>query len=104
MGDTSNSETISLLALCLSGLLCTARAESVPRTGQTASAALRISVVVMPVVETLPPAKQASGSIIYNLQTPPVSEEYEIHVLPPEVQNGKGQQPAILKTLIVVPR
>ncbi|HEU5234788.1 MAG TPA: hypothetical protein VFU50_18165 [Terriglobales bacterium] len=85
-----------------------AHAQSSPRRGHPASAALHITVVVMPVVHTIvaapAPATQESDGITYNLKSPAMSENYEIRMLPPEAQKGKKAAPAILKTLVVVPR
>ena len=85
-----------------------AHAQSSPRPAQTASATLHIAVVVVPVVGTMvatrAPAAQESGAIIYKLQSPVMSENYEIRMLPSEAQKGKKPAPAILKTLVVVPR
>lgn len=99
-------EAISLLAFALWALAPGAQAEPASDPAQSGIATLHINVVVVPVVQTHPPAAatQVSGTVIYNLQTPPLSANYEIHSLPPDAQNGKRQPPAILRTLAVVPR
>jgi hypothetical protein len=96
------------LALGLS-VLGEAHAQSIQRPMQrSASPSLHISVVVLPIIETLPPAreKQSFASITFNLEPPPplLDENYEIRSFAPEARSGRTQPAGVLETLVVVPR
>lgn len=77
-----------------------------PAAQQSASATLHISVTVVPVVQT--PARVASSrssdAIVYSFEAPPLAETCEIRTLPPEQQDARAKRPAVLKTLVIVPR
>jgi hypothetical protein len=78
-------------------------------TPMSSSARLRVNVKVVPIVETPVAVRREPkpGAVIYNLQAPRVLDEtYEIRSLPGEKgnQDGTRRRPAILKTLVVVPR
>src|SRR5690242_18825286 len=77
-----------------------------PSSPRSASASLRISVTVVPVVGT-PPSQSlspSSDSIVYRMEGLALARRYEVRNLPPERQNARATKPAVLKTLIVVPR
>ena len=68
---------------------------------------LHITVTVVAAVQTFAPAATppTSAAIQYNLEPAPLAETYETRPLPPEEQNGTtAKGPAILKTLVIVPR
>ena len=82
------------------------RRASVVQTAKSVSVVLHLSVTVMPVVQTPTnaPAAPLQGPITYRLSTAPLEQAYETH---PLIQDAnaqlRGERPAILKTLVVVP-
>ena len=78
-----------------------------PRSKQSASATLQISVNVIPVVQTATITAQSrqSGAIVYTLENALREERYEVRDFCPEsVAPDKVRHPAILKTLVLVPQ
>lgn len=79
-------------------------AKNLPRS---ASAALHLTVFVVPVVRTggdvVP--KRESKSMIFTFVSPPLTQTHEVRTLPVDEDShtSKQLQPAILRTLTVVP-
>ena len=101
------------LIACVFGFVFDLRAasNSAAPTGlesrQSTSAALHISVNLVPVVQTenLAPLARRSGAITYLLESAPREQKHELSILPPNPQvPEKAQKAAVLDTLIVVPQ
>lgn len=100
----SASVAICALALSVFGLTADLHAES--NQAGSGQAVLHISVIVMPVVQALniAPSLPQSGPVTYSLETAPREKRYEVRPLPPDATAyADKQDPAILKTLVVVP-
>ena len=98
------STSIAICALGLFGLTVGLHAES--SQAGSRQAVLHISVVVMPVVQSLnmAPSRPQSGPIKYSLETAPREKTYEMRPLPLNATTHTDKQAhAILKTLTVVP-
>ena len=77
------------------------------QSGNYGSARLRISIRVMPIVQASSMAQPVpqGGPVLYSFDTNSREQMYEVRSLPPNSpRNAGGEAPAILKTLIVVPR
>lgn len=86
---------------------CTELNRGAQNSSQSASAALHLTVFVVPVVQVRPdtgPRRQES-SITFTLASSSFIQTYEERPLPPtESRHAGKQQPAILRTLTVVPK
>lgn len=94
-----------MLALAVGFWAVDLDAASGPQTKHSSTAPLHISVYVIPVIHAAPaaglPARQ-STPIAYNLESPQLQRKYEQHtVLRPMFDNPR--EPALLKTLVIVP-
>ena len=91
--------------LGLSGFAPDLHAES--NQAGSRQAALHISLVVMSVVQVLntAPSLPQKGSVTYNLDTTPREKRYDVRVLPPDpAAHADKQDPAVLRTLVIVPQ
>ena len=100
-------------ALCVMTVsLCAAARGSDANRGlkaspRTASAALQLSVFVIPILEAneTTALKRQDSSITFNLASPPLTQNFEVRILPPvESNHSVRQEPAILRTLTIVPK
>jgi hypothetical protein len=100
-------------ALCaITATLCAvASCAEVNRTAQTsprsASAALHLTVFVVPVLQARPEAapKREDSSITFTFTRPALNESYDVRTFSPAENKDAGRQrPAILRTLTIVPK
>lgn len=101
------------LALCaVSASLCAVAscaeanggAQSSPRS---ASAALHLTVFVVPVLQARPETapKREESSITFTFASPALNENYEVRTFSPdESKHAAKHQPAVLRTLTIVPK
>jgi hypothetical protein len=98
-------------ALCaITASLCAvASCAEVNRTAQnsqrSASAALHLTVFVVPVLQARPEAapKREDSSVTFTFARPVLNQSYDVRAFSPaENKNAGRQQPAILRTLTIV--
>lgn len=76
-------------------------------TPRSASAALHLTVFVVPVLHARPEAapKREDSSITFTFAKPALNGSYDVRTFSPaENKHGGRQQPAILQTLTIVPK
>ena len=97
----------SVLLLSRFGASADIHPQSGASAAKSASAVLHVSVTVMPTIQaaSISLAAPQTGQVMYRLETAPREQMYETRILPPDVNaQVRGERPAILKTLVVVPQ
>jgi hypothetical protein len=92
--------SLSVAAIC-------SEATRGPQTSpRSASAALHLTVFVVPVLQADRPTapKPQENSITFTFGSPPLSETYDLRALPDPGHDERKQGRAILRTLTVVPK